>query len=372
MKGSIEKRGARSWRLHVFLGNDPGTGRRINVRRTVHGTKKDAQAQLNKLLADAQANLVTGAKSRTLRVYLEEWMRDIVAHRVRFNTLAQYQDTIDRYLVPTLGRVKLEELSPLHVQQIVTKQSEKGLSPRTIQLTHAVLRAALNDALRMNLVPRNVALSVRLPKMHRPAPSALSAAEVGRLLEALQGDHFEPFLRFLVLTGLRPSEAVALRWDDLDEAARTIRVRRTMRRFKGEWRVSEPKSERSHRLIELSAGAYAAVACQERDQPLVFTSIDGAPVDTRHVAVRHLKPALERAGLDRTFKLYNLRHTHATLLLEGGADVKTISEELGHSTVVLTLNTYVRGDQRKKRQAVDRLDALLNEAAPRPQAHAPN
>jgi integrase len=360
--GSIEQRGPRSWRLRVYLGADPDTGRALYARHTVTGSKSEARAQLNRMVADAQVGMLTAAGSQTVDEYLDHWIADVAGARVRFNTLEQYRATLKRYVRPKLGRLRLTDLHPQHIQGVITELARSGLKPRTVQLAHATLRAALNDALRLNLVPRNAALSVRLPKMNRPRPASLSAAQVGQLLEHLAGDHYEPLVRFLVHTGLRPSEAAALQWGDVDVTAKTLQVRRTMRRFKGEWRVSEPKSERSRRTLSLSAGALAAIAAQQRDQAWVFTTPEGYPVDMRKVADGHLKPALRRAGLDDAFKLYNLRHTHATLLLESGADVKTVSDELGHSTIVLTLDTYVSGNQERKRAAVQRLDELLGPA----------
>ena len=243
---------------------------------------------------------------------------------------------------------------------------------RTIQ-GRSVLRNALQQAVRWRMLPENPARSVDLPRWEKREMQALTPAEVARFREAAASDPWAVFFDFALATGMRPGEILALRWEDLDLDAGTVTVRRALVGAGSRSRFAEPKTPKSRRTIPLPGSLIHALAAHKRrqavhrlklgpeyeDQDLVFASATGGPHDARNLADRHLKPILRRAKLPGSFRLYDLRHTCATLLLAAGVHPKVVSERLGHAGITLTLDTYAHVLPGMQRKAADRLEAIL-------------
>jgi len=239
---------------------------------------------------------------------------------------------------------------------MVAELERKGLSPQTIRYAHAVLSAALGQAVRWRMIQANPCRDVEMPKRRQREMTALTPAECGKLREALVSDRLEALFLLLLGTGLRPGEAFALRWDALNLDAGWLRVERTLgRKGKGQpWSFDEPKTPKSRRTVTLPPSvtrallAHRAAQAEERlkagseyaDLGLVFATPFGQPLDERNVVNRHFKPALARAGLPGAIRLYDCRHTAATLMLAGGAAIRAVADRLGHSSAKMTLDVY--------------------------------
>jgi integrase len=307
--------------------------------------------KLAKEIAHRDGGLVFDAGSQTVGEYLERWLDTSVRGSVRESTYGSYRRQARRYLVPAIGTVKLKQLSAMHVQGVYRSMLDRGLSSRTVQYTHAVLHRALKQAVRWGLVPRNVCEDVDRPRLRREEMHPLDREQTRRLLEAARGDRLEALYVLAVYTGMRPGELLGLKWADVDLDGNdgSLRINRAL----SDGKLTEPKRKRSRRRIDLSAGSIVALKSHRkrqleqrmqkaglwRDHGLVFPSSVGTPLSHRNV-VRGFKQLLKRAALPQTVRLYDLRHTCATLLLSSNVHPKYVQELLGHASIAQTLDTY--------------------------------
>ena len=248
-----------------------------------------------------------------------------------------------------MGGVKLKSLSVMHIQGMYRSMLDRGLSARTVQYTHAVLHRALKQAMRWGLVLRNVCEDVNRPQLKRDEMQPLDREQTRRLLQAAKDGRLYALYVVAVTAGLRPGEMLALRWSDMDLEAGTLRINRVL----SDGEFATPKTPRSRRKIELSNTARTALRTHRKrqleermkkaglwkDHGLVFPSTVGTPLSHRNV-VRSFKALLKRAGLPAGTRLYDLRHTCATLLLNGNVHPKYVQELLGHASISQTLDTY--------------------------------
>jgi integrase len=247
-----------------------------------------------------------------------------------------------------------------------------GLSLRTVQQLHAILRVALQHAVREVVIPRNVAKLVQVPAGQRIEVRPLSVAETRMLLAAARSERLYALCVVLLAVGLQRGEALGLRWVDIDLDGRTLRVRRTLQRAAGKLHFVPPKTARSARTVPLPAVCVSALqehrAKQEtgrrkagdswQESGLVFTTAIGTAVEPRNVN-RWFATLCERAGL-RPVRLHDLRHTCATFLLTQGVPARVVMEILGHSAINVTMNIYAHVLPEVQRAAADRLDELLS------------
>jgi integrase len=256
------------------------------------------------------------------------------------------------HISPTLGRVKLKNLTPAHVRSLCREKLDSGLAPRTVQYIHRTLSRALKQAVSDGLIPRNAAGSVKAPQPRSEEIRPLDREQVRAFLEAVSGDRLEALYVVAITAGVRAGELLGLKWEDVDLEAGMLQVRRTLSEARSGRIFEAPKSGKGRR-IRLTRMATEALRGHRKRQieeklrlgslwqedGLVFPSQVGTPIGGRNL-IRHFKIRLGRAGLPSTFRFHDLRHTCATLLLRQGVHVKLVQELLGHGDVSLTLNTY--------------------------------
>ena len=258
------------------------------------------------------------------------------------------------HVIPALGRVKLKALSPAHLQGLYRDRLDAGLLSCTVQRLHAVIHRALKQALRWGLVSRNVSEAADPPRAQRKEIRPLTPEQVRTLLKTAREDRLEALYVLAITTGLRQGELFGLRWEDVDLAAGRHSVRQTLTTPKGGRRLGPPKRSKSCRSVKLTAGAVKALTAhrdrqlEEReklaelwqDNDFVFTTQVGTPVNRHNFFRRCFKPLLEEAGLPRTVRFHDLRHTCATLLLSKNVNPKIVQELLGHANISRTMDTY--------------------------------
>ena len=374
-KGSIvkdvAKDGSVSWRFRVDL-VDPATGKRRQPQRT-YQTKREAESGLAQWLVDIKRGTAVDRSKMSVAAYLDYWLETIAQHRVRATTLASYRQIIRHRLVPSLGAVALQKLAPAQVQTCYGWLLESGrsdgrgatLSPRSVRYAHAVLRMALQDAVKLGLVSRNVCEAATPPKAARPQVKYWDIDEVQRFLHIAANDRFGTLWLLALHTGMRRGEVLGLRWQDVDLDQSMLRVRQSLVQSGGVLAFQEPKTASGRRTIALDAASVAALrqlraeqmeqrlkrGPEWQDHDLVFATETGAPLHPSNVN-RHLVALMAKAGVTR-IPFHGLRHTHATLLMMNGVDPKVASERLGHAGIAITLQTYSHVVPGLQREAAD-------------------
>ena len=374
MAGQIISRGKNVWLVRIYLGRDEA-GKRIYLNKTIHGPRKAAQAWLNQRLTERDAGVAVKPAQQTLNEYLDRWLETAAKLKVRPKTLVGYQSVLDCHIRPALGSRPLSKITPLEVQQAFQAMQEKGLSARTIEYARMILKQAFKRAIQWRLLTFNPCDGVPIPRRERREMQALSPEQARRFLAVVRGTRYGALFELALTTGLRPSEYLALKWEDIDFERGTLSVVRSLDAEPGGgYRLEETKTRNSRRVVKLLPGVLSALVehrqAQQRqreeagerwkEQGFVFTNELGGPLERHNLAHRHLRKILEEAGLPQ-IRLYDLRHTAATLALSAGVPVKVVSEMLGHSSVALTLDVYSHVLPHMQEDAARRMAALLEE-----------
>jgi integrase len=375
MAGQIIKRGDKTWVVRIFMGRD-SNGRRRYLNKTLRGTKKDANAYLSEALTKMSAGTFVEPVKLTVNQYLDKWIETAARPRLRERTLQDYSDKLKLHVRPALGRLKVADVRPLDIQRIYSAMLERGLGARTVRYTHAIISSAFKQAIKWRMLAFSPASAVELPRLERKEMQALSPVEAARFLRAAREDKQGVVLAFALTTGMRPEEYLAMQWKDIDLERGTATVRRSIAwRKGGGWYFGEPKTTRSRRTIPFPASmvrllaehrlrqaeARLKVGPDYENNDLVFATSEGQPLNLRNLTQRNFRPTLKRAGLPETFRLYDLRHTCATLLLAANEHPKVVSERLGHASITLTLDTYSHVLPSMQQAASEKLEAILFE-----------
>lgn len=361
------------WRGEVMVGRK-ADGRR-DVRKVSAKTRGECQRRLDAVKRQAAGGLLVEPHRMTMVGLLDRYLDDCATRALRQKTLAYYRQARDRYLAPAVGRIRLTELRPEHIRRLTADLAERGLSPTTVRNSRAVLHAALGFALRQEWIARNVADAVKLPKRRRPTLVTPTPAQMARLVDVAHGagDRLQALWALAAYSGCRPGELLALHWDDLDLDRGAVTVRRNLTKVPGQPAViAEPKSNHGRRTLRIGPEAVAALRAhhvrqaEERlrlgrdydDQGLVFCTHEGGPLLPRNTA-RSFKRALDRAGLPREIRFYDLRHGNATAMLLAGVSPKAAAERLGHASVGLFHDTYAHMLQELDADAAAKLQSVI-------------
>lgn len=368
------------WLVKAFIGRD-AKGRKRYRSQVVHGRRRDAEAVLLEMQQQKRVGGLTPRSNVTLRELVKAWVKH-KARDVAPRTLAQYMYTLERYVLPSLGHRKLADLMLHDVDDLYGRmllgdipdptddraRLGSALSAGTVRLTHRALSQALSQAVRWSWIQVNPAAEASLPK-HRPKEKlTLSAAERARWIAACRHSFYGAFYHLLVDTGLRPGEACALTWDDIDFVRGVILVRRTVTRgAKGEPRVSDPKTRKSRRVVPILSDLRVELLRHQEWQRersldevgLVFTNQEGRMILPWTFWVRDFQRTLRAAGITKKLTLYSLRHTFATLHVEAGTSLKRVADLLGHSTIQQTADTYMHADQAVSREWIEQYETVL-------------
>lgn len=366
-EGSVYKRKDGRWVASIVLEN----GKRKSIYCK---TQQEAIKAVRKANQDKDQGIIFPTEDQSLSAFLTNWLQDTVRQRVRERTHIRYRQLIELQVLPVLGNIKLQKLSPQHLQKLYNQKLEEGYAPQTVKHIHRVLHRALKDALRWQLVSRNVCDAVDAPRVPRKEMQVLTGDQAQQLLEAAKGDPLEALYVLALTTGMRQGELLGLKWEDMDITLGTVQVRRTIARLPGKgFTVSEPKSAKSRRKIHLTRLAVEALKRHRirqsearlaagpawSEQGWVFCNAVGKPIEAGNMIRRSFRPILEKAGLP-AIRFHDLRHSTATLLLSLGIHAKVVQELLGHSQISLTLDTYSHVLPSLQEEAVSRLDTLLS------------
>jgi integrase len=359
MTGHIRRRGERSWELKFDVGADPVTGKRQIRYASFKGTKRDAEIELSRLVTQNAAGEGVDPSKATVAEFLERWERDWASVNVSPKTLERYKQILRLNIIPHIGATRVQKLRPVHLNELYAKLQRTGghngrpLSPRSVGHVHRVLHRALGHAATWGVVSQNIAAVVAPP----PVPDdgeiiILTEEQIGTTLRHLEGRTLRPIVSFLLGTGARRGEALALRWKDLQLDKAIVRIERSLEQTKGALRFKAPKTKKGRRNVAISPWLVAELRThrarqQERrmalglgraaDDSLVFARWDGS-TRSPHWLTQKFAQAMDSLKIDCT--LHGLRHTHVSQLIASGLDVLTISRRIGHASAAITLKVY--------------------------------
>jgi integrase len=361
-----------------------GTGQQ---RRTVYGkTKKKVQEKLRKLYNDVAAGICGDATLLTVGQWLTRWLEQ-VKPTVEPNTYNPYERHVRLHITPYLGAQRLTKLAKPHIRTWYADMANAGVSAALQRKVGTTLTIALNQAVNDDLLPGNPAMKVRKPKAKKPEMIPLDLDQVGSFLRAAKADRLSALYQTALDSGARPGELFALLWSDLDLQGRFITVTKSLEEINGALRVKPAKTAKSRRRIDLSLATVAALAEHRQvmlaeghaDGP-VFCDTHGGYLRQSNLRRNSFMRLLERANqkareeaekisqetgkevapkLLPNIRLYDLRHTCATLLLLADVPAKVVSERLGHSSITLTLDTYSHVLPTMQRRAADLMGEIL-------------
>jgi len=389
MTGSVYHRGRRrGWAYQIFLGRD-ASGKQRRITASGFGTKREAAAALRKRLhqLEEQASL-TASEPRTLRQIVLNFLVD-AERRLSPKTVERYWHMVP-YFHQALMETPVAEITTLMLEREYWRLRESGgrrrktgearpLSATTVRKMAGLMSAALNDAVRLGLIRSNPTSAVKLPPMENRERRSLSPEELERYFEAAAGHWIEPILRLAAATGMRRGELLSLLWSDVNFAAGTITVSKSLEQTKAGLRIKDTKT-RTTRVIRIGPSALEALRLQRalqddwkrelgpdyRDQGLVFTAPDGGFLKPDTVTAAACRVAL-KAGL-KGVGLHTLRHTHGSMLLSAGVPLPTVSKRLGHANPNITAAVYAHAlpsDEERAAEAFERV--LRKDAEPRPE-----
>ncbi len=383
-EGSIFQRKDGRWVGSLNLGWENGRRKR---RHFYAATAAEVRDQLLKARSDQSRGLPVAIERQTVAQFLEDWLEHTLKTRARPRSVESFTAIVNRHIVPVLGRIRLDKLTPQQVQALLeTKRQpykvknkagkvieKHGLSPQSIVGIRTVLRSALGQALKWGMLARNVATLIDPPRIPRPQIHFLDTDGARKLLQAASGKRFEAIIVIALTLGLRRGEILGLRWSDVDFEQRSLRINQALQRVGGKLQVTEVKTERSRRGVVMPESVIRALKtrrarqAQERllaglewqNGELVFTNPNGRPLEpiTLH---REYKQMLKAVGLPTEVRFHDLRHTAASLLLAQGVHLRVIMELLGHSSISLTANTYAHVMPAAMRDVADRMESIFS------------
>jgi integrase len=381
-QGHIRQRGPRSWELKFDLGRDPATGKRLSRYVTFKGTKREAQAELNRLLSRKAEGTYVDPTKMTVAEYLEHWLSADIERRVARKTASRHRGIVRHQIVPRIGHIPMRRLSAVHIEAFETqlqrdgyvkgKKKGRSLTAQTVLHVHRTLSQALAHAVRTGVLFRNPAEQVKPPRPPRREIAILTKPEVATLLRAAENASLHLPILVGVTTGIRRGELLGLRWSDIDLKAGRLTINQSLGRIKGKTVFKSPKTTTSRRTITLPALTIEALkehrAAQAKERlslglgkpELVFSHADGSPMDPDSIT-KAFDRLVQAAGV-RRITLHGLRHTHISHQLMDGVHAKIVSERAGHANISTTLAVYTAFIPNMQTEAAAGVDTWLRQA----------
>ncbi len=374
-EGSIRKRSDGRWEGRYTAGRNPETGKPI-YKNVLGKTQAEVKAKLKTAIESSTSLDVIKAEQYTTGQWMDVWFENCAKIKVRPSSHQTYRGYIDNHIKPNIGDVPLNKLSSLHLQKLYkkllaggrverveSKGQPKGLSAKTVRNINQVISSAMDFAKDQKFISSNPTDSCALPKLEHKEMKTLPVEQLTSFLrEAKESGVFELYYIELA-TGLRRGELLGLKWEDIDLAQGSLRVQRQIARINGEVIEAPLKTKNAYRTLPLSADAVDVLREQRKksgSNSYVFPSPAGGPISPDSV-LHMLHRVLKRAGLAQV-RFHDLRHTFATLALQNGVDIKTVSGMLGHYSAGFTLDTYTHVTTSAKKEAANTMGSILSGA----------
>lgn len=372
MTGHIRKRETKNktvWQVILDKGED-SKGKRLRDYYTL-SSKKEAQVFLSEKLAESHKGTYIEPSQMTVGECIEEWLQVYAHPRLAANTIRGYEVNFNCHTIPYIGNVKIQKLSAATIQGMYQELEKKGLSPRSIQYVHTTLHEVLKYAYKMQIIPRNPAEFVSVPKQQKYKAQIYDRKEVENLLEAAKGTRFDIPIRLAVGLGLRRGELLALQWPDIDFQNNTVSVNKNLVYADKKYTVGEPKTQSGIRKLAAPPSLMEALRHHRVRQSENKLAFGKAYQDNQLVCCRpdgqYINPAtFSNAFGDflkthelRHIRWHDLRHTNATLMLQAGVSAKVASERLGHANISITMDIYTHVTQELQQEAAEKLEDTI-------------
>ena len=371
--GSIRYREDKKlWEARYSAGRDPGTGKQI--QKSIYGkTKEEVRKKLALKIVEFDSGILSDPTQMRVRDWAEIWQRDY-QNSVKPSTREQYAYNIRRHIVPSIGAVKLSKLTPPMIQRFYNKSLET-LSPKSVRNIHGILHKMLSQAVKVRYLPLNPCDACEPPTVPRQEIQPLTPEQVSLFLREIRGTVNEKMLIVDIFTGLRQSEIIGLTWDCIDFDRGTITIYRQYRKERhfggnGVYQFSPLKSNKPRTITPALTVINALKQVKDEQdrfakesgeysnpEGFVFTNHMGKPIPPSTVYGNFKRIARKIGCPDARY--HDLRHTFATLSLQNGDDIKTVSSNLGHATVAFTLDVYGHVSEQMKKDSADRMENLI-------------
>lgn len=378
-EGTVYQRANGTWTAQVSF-VDPSTGQR--KRKSVSGkTKQEALRKKRELENLKDDNRLVSTGKITLSQWMDRWLEVYKKPAVKPTTWFSYKQLTDLHIKPALGGRQLDRLQANEIQAFYNRLTasgrkntdNQGLSPRTVRYIHTVLKGALNQAVKENLIRFNPAVLTEPPRQVRKEVKPLTADQVRLFLDAIKRDMLYPIILTDVSTGLRRGELLGLKWEDVDLKDGTATIRRTLLQLQGQVILQEDTKTKSSRatvklpgvvikelkkIKKQQAKSKLSLGEAYQDQGFVFCWNDGRPFRPDFVYHR-FKALLKENGLP-SVRFHDLRHTFCTLLLEAGEDLASVSKLARHSSYSITADIYGHLTTGMQERAANKMDSILS------------
>ena len=385
MQGTLTQRGQDTWRLRVFAGRDPVTSKQRFVSETVHGTKREAQRRLARLISEVDDGRREGTDA-TFGSLLDKWLEHLEQRARADSTLREYRRLIEKELRPKLGHLPLRRLSALHLDRAYAEWTRDGLASNTVRNRHTIISAACAQGVKWGSLPENPARKATPPPVRTPEVIPPTPEEVRHLIDAAKKRNPEmaALLWMAALLGARRGELCALRWSDVDFVTKSVRIRNSLDYPPGKttWTIKRTKTH-STRTVSLDTIALRVLnehfdRCDQRSPEgvdlldgFVFSnSIDGSEPWHPDSVSQFVRRKCQQLKMPQVH-LHSLRHWMITTALTSGGDVTTIAGRAGHRDPSVTLKIYGHFLESADRETANRLGKALTEIAAVPR-HTPS
>ncbi len=384
MQGYIRPRNEKKtcWELSWYDGHKPN-GKPDRKFKSFKGSEREAHKELRRILCEIDRGEYITPSDMTLTSYFEYWMESTRTSRSLL-TNQEYDKIINKHICPALGKWKISQIKPLHIQDYYTyalrakDDNGKGLSAQTVLHHHTLIHKALQDAVKWQIIARNPSDSVESPKVIRTEKAIYTKEQIKAFLETAKGTAYYLPILLCIATGMRRNEVLALWWSDYDAETGYIYLNRAFEQTKSGLIYKEPKTAKSRRAICLPPMIRKDIMVQKEqqkinlakygekyhDSDLICTQANGKPITPQlmsngfHRMLDKVKIG-DKVGLPHT-PFHNLRHTHATILFQEGIHPKIVQERLGHSNIATTLDIYSHMIPTMQKDAADKIDDFLS------------
>lgn len=377
MQGGVRKKGD-TWYYYFDLAKVDG--KRKKIERKGGSTKKEALTALRNAIAEYEnAGTLKNDNDISYSDYLDYWMNNYVKIQCKRTTEALYKRYIEQHIKPILGLYKLKTLNPSILQDFLNKKSINGFSKNTVSSFYGLLSGSLKYAVYpMKYIKENPMTYVHMPRydiLHKKDSTELkiiSLTDFNKMIERFPvGSSFYIPLQIAFQTGLRASEVTGLTWDDIDFNNYTLEVNKILVKIGPEWTFGTPKTQSSHRIINIGPSLVKILQDHKiyqdemrikyghwyRESNFICTKENGENITTE--SLKYLSRVVNYE-LKINFNFHSLRHTHATMLIENGANMKDVQNKLGHSKLSTTMDTYAHVTPNMQRQTVDIFENAIN------------